>query len=324
LYPENQIQSASDHHSHNESGIEVISDHGDHSSQDGSVNVVRMSEVRPSTPVEKKQSKNSDSDSDSKKSNSSSGSQEKLVGKKTGAAQQKSKRSASVPHIPRTCGWPVIGAPMTTIPTMIVPQVYATTTTTQPSLPTQMKNLNVKAAEFVPRKPKEGNGPTVQNTGNGRVLTSLAVRLTPSSKGAMHRNTKKLDLTGRRHTLTVEQMKAMKMNTAQPKVFVNGEPAIFTKPEKQTRASSPSASSDSSNNSSSSSDQSGSCQPRLHKYSRDYLLSLRETRKALQLPKQLPNIPELIPTSKTPVLSYNGPRHSGGGHQGRYQNKNKK
>jgi la-related protein 6 len=122
LYPENQSASSSDseRHSHNESGIEVISDHGDHSSQDGSVNVVRMNSEG------KKSAADSDSDSSKKSTRTnSSGSQEKLVGNKT-VLPVKSKRSASVPHIPRTCGWPVIGAPMTTIPTMIVPQVYAT------------------------------------------------------------------------------------------------------------------------------------------------------------------------------------------------------
>merc|ERR1711990_209473 len=38
------------------------------------------------------------------------------------------------------------------------------------------------------------------------------------------------------------------------------------------------------------------------KYSRDYLMGLRESKRALQLPVGLPNIPDLLPTSKQVVI----------------------
>lgn len=347
LYEKDNNSACNNSHIHNESGIEVISSHHSDSDTSSSAartpNVVRMSEVRPSTPVKesssasKSNSKSNNSGSESSGSNNSNKqTQEKLAGKSTGKSKKitennaknnnsnnnihnlpaaKTKRSQSVPHIitPRTCGWPVIAAHggMATplMPMMIstagthTQLIQATPTYIQPP-----KNLNVKAAEFVPRTATSSSGtPTVTDAKNGRVVTSLTVRLAPTMNSGTHRNTKKLDLTGRRHTLTEQQLKVIKSSIAKPRVYVNGEPAILKKNNTteqrkslSTRPESPNSTSSSSN--SSNSDIGCSTRLKLHKYSRDYLLSLRETRKSLQLPKQLPNIPELIPTSKTPVM----------------------
>lgn len=62
------------------------------------------------------------------------------------------------------------------------------------------------------------------------------------------------------------------------------------------------------------------------KYSRDYLMALRESKKALQLPVGLPNIPDLLPTSKQVVIvqtnSNAGPHKSNHHKQGHHHHNN--
>jgi len=62
------------------------------------------------------------------------------------------------------------------------------------------------------------------------------------------------------------------------------------------------------------------------KYSRDYLMGLRESKKALQLPVGLPNIPDLLPTSKQVIIvqtnSNAGPHKSNHHKQGHHHHNN--
>lgn len=44
-------------------------------------------------------------------------------------------------------------------------------------------------------------------------------------------------------------------------------------------------------------------QPKPVRYGRDFLFALKENRASLQLPNELPNIPELLPTAKQPLMS---------------------
>ena len=136
-------------------------------------------------------------------------------------------------------------------------------------------HMNFAAAEFVPRTGHSQNTssvttnplfvPTITNIPNGRVLTSMNIRLNPSQGKSLDRNTKKLDLTGRRHTIAPQD--PLKFN-----VKIDNEPtSLSSSPE---------------------SENSDLKAMRVQKYSRNYMMSLRENKMSLQLPN-LPNIPEL-------------------------------
>merc|ERR1719230_432684 len=106
--------------------------------------------------------------------------------------------------------------------------------------------------------------PTITNIANGRVLTSMNIRLNPSQGNSTHRNTKKLDLTGRRHTIaTRDPIKFDVKVDDEQKTLKSLESSDSSTPEKPMR---------------------------VQKYSRSYLMSSRENKMSLQLPN-LPNIP---------------------------------
>ena len=242
----------------------------------------------------------------------------------------KTKRSQSVPYLPqqissalphpqfsppahRICGWPINFAMQNQIPQLIpgtiithpqfIPiQTTTTTTTNDPTgqavgLQAQIAvaaataaanavgnnhkeqqqhsaHMNLAAPEFVPKSTNSVTTnpllvPTITNIPNGRVLTSMNIRLNPSQTKNTHRNTKKLDLTGRRHTIA-------------PQEPVKFDVKIDNQP--RTLSSSPDSENNNNNN--------DSKPMRVQKYSRNYLMSLKESKMSLQLPN-LPNIPEL-------------------------------
>jgi hypothetical protein len=148
-------------------------------------------------------------------------------------------------------------------------------------------HMNFAAAEFVPRIGSQNTSsvttnplfvPTITNIPNGRVLTSMNIRLNPSQGKSLERNTKKLDLTGRRHTIAVQE--PVKFN-----VKIDNEPTSLSSSPRSESELKP---------------------MNVQKYSRNYLMSLRENKMSLQLPN-LPNIPELLTISKTPA--FNGNNH---------------
>lgn len=122
--------------------------------------------------------------------------------------------------------------------------------------------------------------------------------LTPSplvSPCALHRNVIKLDLTNKRHPKYIH-----------PAVSANGRvsPGLLADPGEELLIQ--------------------KIIQNHKKYSRDYLIGLRESKRALQLPVGLPNIPDLLPTSKQVVIvqtnSNAGPHKANHHKQGHHHN----
>lgn len=214
--------------------------------------------------------------------------------------------------------------------------------------------LNIAAAEFVPRTTgglvkKESHTTSIVN---GRVLTSLCVTLTPLKHKMAARSAIKLDLTNRRHP-RIEDFESGKSNI--PKFNGRHSPPLLSDPSDTLllsnnfrgsipRASTPvealtvvpsmkeSSKNDTSNTQIRNDDtcdcegnESNKSQQKCITYSRDYLMSLRESKKALQLPNNLPNIPELLPTSKQMVIistNSNASAHKAGNRFNHYKYNN--
>lgn len=92
---------------------------------------------------------------------------------------------------------------------------------------------------------------------------------------ALHRNVIKLDLTNKRHPKYIHPVVSISANgRVSPGLLADpGEELLIQKIIQNHK-----------------------------KYSRDYLMGLRESKRALQLPVGLPNIPDLLPTSKQVVI----------------------
>lgn len=167
---------------------------------------------------------------------------------------------------------------------------------------------------------------------NGRITTALSVKLsagnTNSNDHQKHRNAIKLDLTKTRYPKYTPEAsnKVQNRRNSQNLGIINNSSGTLI-----------SGTNSNVNNS-------GRISPGLladpgeellinkiiqnhKKYSRDYLMSLKESKRALQLPVGLPNIPDLLPTSKQVIIvqtnSNAGPHksnHHKQGHHNNYQN----
>lgn len=208
------------------------------------------------------------------------------------------KKRHSMPTLTnqRTCGWPVMGG----IPeNKELKTVDKTDGKSDKSEEDSGKMLNAQAPEFVPRQPNKpvviDQEPKITNTQNGRVMTSINVILTPVPYRYPTRTIHKLDLTGQRHS-RIEEVSSTVFVNAIPSGNSASNALTINIPDYNVRRSSTTSPVPIS-------------EIQVQKYSRDYLLSLKESKKSLQLPLNLPNIPELIPTAKQQVVS-NTPKHS--------------
>lgn len=116
---------------------------------------------------------------------------------------------------------------------------------------------------------------------------------------ALHRNVIKLDLTNKRHPKYIHPVVSISANgRVSPGLLADpGEELLIQKIIENHK-----------------------------KYSRDYLMGLRESKRALQLPVGLPNIPDLLPTSKQVVIvqtnSNAGPHKANHHKQGHHHHSN--
>jgi len=229
--------------------------HSDNSSTHSGPELVEVDRMNQVQSRERSGSVKSDQDSTSEKS------------EKEGVTAPNVTAQVQSAHIPglhlittRPCGWPVMPPPVQ------VPSV-------SPPIHLSQTNFNIQASEFVPRRnstPILTNTvsqtpasltPITTTTSNGRILTTLQVRLAPIQPAKTPRNTNKLDLTGKKCAKNIDALKVVEENKKAPTP---------------------------------------------QRYTRDYLLSLKDTKLSLMLPVNLPNIPELIPTSKQqPCVTYN-------------------
>lgn len=172
--------------------------------------------------------------------------------------------------------------------------------------------LNIKAPTFIPRKSicgeqvgeidlekiqveekKKVEESVVTNTTNGRVMTSLCVTLTPVKRNGNTRTINKLDLTNKRHPKDEEK-------------FGRHSPPLLSNPSDNLLLPSGCCDVDEQADrlkAMNTSDDSYKSQVKCKKYTRDYLMALKEAKHSLQFPNNLPNIPELLPTSKQAVIT---------------------
>lgn len=150
-------------------------------------------------------------------------------------------------------------------------------------------NAQVQAVQKDKKEEKSSSTSTdnqsqVISTSNGRITTALTIILASGSPKPIPRSAIKLDLTSRRHpkiNLCVNQLLPDPVNVGRI------SPGLLSDPSDELLVESRFSEENLDD---------------ARKYSRDYLFSLRECKRALQLPDGLPNIPELLPTSKQVVI----------------------
>jgi len=148
----------------------------------------------------------------------------------------------------------------------------------------------------------KSNTSKVISTQNGRITTALNIKLTNNASGHVKTQTAtgynpsrlaiKLDLTEKRHPKLINA-RAMDLLPTDAKRVGRVSPGLLSDPSDEFLIT---------NHQDYFSQQDYYQQEQYRQYSREHLFSLKDCKRALQLPNDLPNIPELIPTAKQTVL----------------------